>query len=176
MERRDCQGKHDVDAPLHFFFPLSLILLTDGFCMTCFQQRLVTGCTDKSLLCTRNQTQFPHRTYSCRGEGHTPDTPKRDAGNWLRPWALLLSLSTAWKGLFLHGYIGTFLVFSGLHEASIIRTVVFTPTLSFKGHATEGRDRMKEGNGPSQTGSVVMRPQKSALHCAPQFKCQFGQV
>lgn len=125
---------------------------THGFCMTCFQHRLVTGCSNKSLLWNRNQTQFPHITYSCQCEGHTPNIPKRDAGNWLRPWTLLLPLCTAWKGLFLHRYIGTFLVFTGLHEASVIRTVVFTPTLSFKGHATEGRDRMKEENSLAQTG------------------------
>lgn len=39
--------------------------------------RLVTGCSDKILLRTRNQILFPHRTYSCQGEGHTPNTPKR---------------------------------------------------------------------------------------------------
>lgn len=92
MECRDCQGKHQVDVLLHFFFPSSLILLTEGFCMTCFQQRPVTGFTEKSLLWTRKQTQFPHGTYSCQDKGHTPNTLNGDAGSSLRPWTLLLSL------------------------------------------------------------------------------------
>lgn len=169
MECRACQGKHQVDVFFHLFFPSFLILLTEGFCLMCFQQRLVTGFTEKSLLWTRKQ--FP---YSCQGKGHTPNILNRDAGSCLRPWTYFC-LCTEWKGLFLHRYTGTSLVFTGLHEDFIVRNLVLTPALSFQGHA-EGGHRMREGNSLAQTESMAVGLQKSALHCAPQWECQLAQV
>lgn len=83
-------------------------------------------------------------------------------------------LCTEWKELLLHVCRGTFLVFTRLHGAFIMRSAVLTPALWFKGHA-EGRHRMKEGNSLAQTESMAKGLQKSALHCTPQCKCQFAQ-